>query len=450
MLYHPHQEADIRAMLEAIGAKGIEELWAQVPARLRLGRDLKLGPPLSEAEVEREMLGQAEANRDLKHALCFLGAGTYYHHVPSLIPALLSRGEFLTAYTPYQAEISQGTLQAMFEFQTLIADLTGMEVANASMYDGAEAVAEAVLMAGRMRPKNPSGPVLVSQALNPAYRAVVETYLRHSGREIKTIPITPAGATDLDRLRPMLSGALCVVAQSPNFFGCLEDWSAIAAAVQESGAVGIAVVTEALSLALLKPPGHFGADIVCGSGQSFGIPPSLGGPHLGFLAGREADLRRMPGRLIGQTVDHDGRRGFVLTLSTREQHIRREKATSNICTNHGLMALAATIYLARLGGRGLQNLAQKNHGLAETLKLKLAAAGFKPRFSAPSFNEFTIALRADAQAVADRLAGKGILAGLPLGRFFPELSTCLLVAATEMLSQADLDLLVAALAEMQK
>ena len=450
MLFHPQSEADIRAMLEAIGVKDIEELWAQVPARLRLGRDLELGPPLSEAVVEREMLAQAEANRDLKHTLCFLGAGTYFHHVPNLVPALLSRGEFLTAYTPYQAEVSQGTLQAMFEFQTLIVELTGMEVANASMYDGAEATAEAVLMAGRMRPKNTNGPVLVSQALNPAYRATVETYLRHSGREIKTIPLNPDGATDLDRLRAELPGALCLVAQSPNFLGCIEDWPAIMAAVKDSDLVRIAVVTEALSLALLKPPGHCSADIVGGSGQSFGIPPALGGPHLGFLAGRDADVRRMPGRLVGQTADQEGRRGFVLTLSTREQHIRREKATSNICTNHGLMALAATIYLARQGGHGLLRLAKQNHELAERLKQKLAAAGFKPRFSAPGFNEFTIELGADAQTVAERLAGKGILAGLPLGRFFPELSTCLLIAVTEMLSETDLDQLVAALAEVKQ
>lgn len=443
-------ESEVRAMLDAIGVREIEALWSAVPAAVRLRRPLQLPGTLSEAEVERLLLRQSEENRDLKHQLCFLGAGTYYHQVPHLIPALLSRGEFLTAYTPYQAEVSQGTLQAMFEFQTLIADLTGMEVANASMYDGAEATAEAVLMAGRMRPKNSSGAVLMAQGLNPAYRAVIGTYLRHSGRKLKTIPFNSSGTVDLDRLHAELNGALCLVVQSPNCLGLLEDWPAIMAVVKDTDLVRIAVVTEALSLALLKPPGHFGADIVAGSGQSFGIPPSLGGPHLGFLAGRESEVRRLPGRLVGETVDGEGRRGFVLTLSTREQHIRREKATSNICTNHGLMALAATIYLAFQGGSGLVRLARQNYALAERLKEKLAAAGFPLRFGAPTFNEFTVELGTESEKVAARLAGQGILAGLPLGRWFPELSRCLLLAVTELVREADLDRLVSALPEAKR
>jgi len=444
------RELDVRAMLEAIGVKSEEELWAAVPESVRLKRPLDLPAPLSAVELERELLRRAETNRDLKHNLCFLGAGTYAHHVPALVPALLSRGEFLTAYTPYQAEVSQGTLQAMFEYQTLIAELTGLEVSNASMYDGAEAAAEAVLMAARMRPKNGAGPVLLSAGLNPAYRRVIATYLAHSGRELKTIPLAADGTTDLGRMKAEITGALCVVMQSPNFFGCVEDWTQVAAAVKDSGAVWIAAVAEALSLALLKPPGHFGADIVCGDGQSFGIPPAFGGPHLGFLAGREADVRRMPGRLVGETVDHDGRRGFVLTLSTREQHIRREKATSNICSNHGLMALAAAIYLAKLGGPGLFDLAKQNHDLAETLKRKLGMIGLKPRFPAPCFNEFTLELKTDAAVAAEKIARQGILAGLPLGRHFPEFKSCLLVAATEILNEADLDRLVSALAEVSK
>ncbi len=446
----PAHEPDVRAMLAAIGVKDLAELWAAVPEALRLKRPLELPAPLSEVELERELLSRAEANADLKHRLCFLGAGTYTHHIPALVPALLSRGEFLTAYTPYQPEISQGTLQAMFEYQTLIAELTGLEVSNASMYDGAEAAAEAVLMAARLRPKNGAGPVLISAGLNPAYRRTVETYLSHSGRELKTLPLASDGTTDLDRLRAEISGALCVLIQSPNFFGCVEDWTQVAAAVKGSGAVWIAAVAEALSLALLQPPGHFGADLVCGSGQSFGIPASFGGPHLGFLAGREADVRRMPGRLVGETADHEGRRGYVLTLSTREQHIRREKATSNICTNHGLMALAATIYLARLGGRGLFELARKNHELLETLQRKLGSLGLKPRFRAPCFNEFTLELETDAAAVAEKLARQGLLAGLPLGRHFPEFKSCLLLATTEILNEADLDRLVSAFAEIRK
>jgi len=446
----PARAPDVQAMLAAIGVKDLSELWAAVPEAVRLKRPLELPAPLSEVELERELLRLAETNRDLKHNLCFLGAGTYAHHVPALIPALLSRGEFLTAYTPYQAEVSQGTLQAMFEYQTLIAELTGMEVSNASMYDGAEAAAEAVLMAGRLRPKNGAGPILISAGLNPAYRRTIATYLAHSGRELKTIPLAADGTIDLARLRAELAGALCVVVQSPNFFGCVEDGEAVAAALKNSGAVWIAVVTEALSLALLKPPGHFGADIVAGEGQSFGIPASFGGPHLGFLAGREADVRRMPGRLVGETVDHEGRRGYVLTLSTREQHIRREKATSNICTNHGLMALAATIYLARLGGRGLFELARQNHELMETLQRKLGALGLRPRFSAPGFNEFTLELDTDAAAAAEKIARQGILAGLPLGRWFPEFKSCLLLAVTETLSEPDLDRLVGAFRELKK
>ncbi|RME53734.1 MAG: aminomethyl-transferring glycine dehydrogenase subunit GcvPA, partial [Deltaproteobacteria bacterium] len=338
MRYIPHTDRDIEAMLEAIGVERIEDLFDQIPRQLLEREPLDLPPAMSEPELLRHLRALAAG---IEEGVAFLGAGAYPHHIPSAIPALVGRSEFYTAYTPYQPEISQGTLQAIFEFQTMICQLTGMEVANASLYDGASSVAEGCLMAQRVTRRKR---ILLSQGLHPEYRQVVRTYTGRSGMTIEEIPLTPEGRTDLDALATALhrgdgGDVACVVIQNPNFFGIVETIEPAAQSAHEAGALMIATFTEALSLALLEAPGKGGADIVAGEGQSFGIPLSFGGPYLGLFAAREAFVRKMPGRIVGQTVDHaNQRRGFVLTLATREQHIRRERATSNICTNQGLCA----------------------------------------------------------------------------------------------------------------
>jgi glycine dehydrogenase subunit 1 len=433
MPYLPHTDDDVKTMLASIGAAGMEDLWTALPERIRLRRPLNLPAGLPEAELAEAVKTLAAGNREAGKLACFLGGGSYFHYIPPAVDQLLSRSEFYTAYTPYQPEISQGTLQAIFEFQTMICELTGMEVANASMYDGAQAAAEAVLMAERMRPRNKDGAVVVARSLNPLYRRVIATYLAHSGRRLKEIPFDAAGGLDLAALRREVKGALCVVAQHPNYFGCLEPLAEIGAAGQEAGAVTIAVVTEALSLGLLEPPGALGADLVVGEGQSLGIPLGFGGPHLGLFACREDDMRKMPGRLVGETVDHEGRRGFTLTLATREQHIRRAKATSNICTNQGLMSLAAAIYLTLVGPEGLAELATENRARAERLRDLLGEAGAgKPAFTGPTFNEFVLDLGRDPGPVIAAMLAEGFLAGIPLAPDYPELPSGLLVTVTEM------------------
>jgi glycine dehydrogenase subunit 1 len=440
MPYTPHTEADIAAMLAAIGAGRIEDLWSAVPAQVQLSRPLNLPPARAEAEVVRAVAKLAESNRPAGSLACFLGGGTYHHYIPPAVDALVGRAEFYTAYTPYQPEVSQGTLQAIFEFQTMVAELTGLEVVNASMYDGAQATAEAVLMAERMRPKNPDGAVLVARSVNPRYREVIGSYLSHSRRSRRELPFAADGRLDPARLKSEIAGALAVVVQHPNYFGCLEDLQAIAAVCKEAGAVLIVAVTEALSLALLTPPGAFGADIVVAEGQSLGIPMGFGGPHLGLFACREADVRRMPGRLIGETVDAEGRRGYVLTLATREQHIRRAKATSNICSNQGMLALSAAIYMTLLGPEGAAELAAINRGRCEYLKQALAAAGLgKPVFASPTFNEFVLDLGGEPRPILERMQAAGVLAGIPLGKDYPELKNAILVTVTEMLAKDELD-----------
>jgi glycine dehydrogenase subunit 1 len=432
----PHTDADVRAMLDTIGVGQIEDLIAHVPANLRATAAIALAPGLSEQEVAAEVTALANQNR-AADLVSFLGGGYYNHYVPAVVRAVISRAEFATSYTPYQAEASQGTTQAIFEFQTLITQLTGLEVANASMYDGASATAEAVLMAHRIAPKRSI--VALSRALWPDYRATIRTYLS-AVTQVETIEVPfdeSSGQIDLGELKTLgKENLLCVVTGYPNGFGIVEPLAEIAQIAHAAGALAISATAEGLALGLLKAPGDLGIDIAVGEGQSFGLPLQFGGPGLGFLAARNAHLRQMPGRLVGQTRDADGNRAFTLTLATREQHIRRERATSNICTNHSLCALAATVYLSLLGRRGLRELAERNVELAHQAHEALAAANIRTRFSGPFFNEFALKIPRAANAL--RFAEeRGILAGLPLAADYPELADNVLMSVTEMNRASD-------------
>jgi len=430
-------------MLEAIGIGSLEALFANVPQKHRLQRALAVPAAASEQELVTELSALAARNAHHAGHDWFLGAGCYAHFIPSAVDAIASRSEFYTSYTPYQAEISQGTLQAIFEWQTMICGLTGLEVSNASMYDGASAAAEAALMAMRITRRTK---VVLADSVHPHYREVIQTYLGGLEARIVAAPRSPDGRT------APLAGLVdaetaCVVLQQPNFWGSIEDVAAAAAAARAHGAKLVVVVSEALSLALLRPPGSLGADIVCGEAQSFGVPIGIGGPHLGFMATRMAFVRNLPGRLVGQTVDTEGRRGFVLTLSTREQHIRRERATSNICTNQGLCLLMATVYLSLLGRVGLRKLAERNLAKTEYAKARVRATpGLALPFTAPTFNEFAVGIRGDAQAALARALEAGIVGGLDLAPYAPEIGPAVLVCATELATRDAIDRLVAALA----
>ncbi len=442
MRYLPLTETDRRSMLATIGAPSVEALFRDVPPAARLGRPLDLPPHQGELEVERALSAMAARNRAAGAGPFFLGAGAYRHHVPASVDAIIQRGEFLTSYTPYQPEIAQGTLQYLFEFQTQVALITGMEVANASMYDGSTGCAEAVLMANRVTRRSKA---LLSGSLHPHYAQVVETHARFAGF---TVARAAPDAEGLEDLAARIDGETsCVVVQNPGFFGHVRDLAPLAAAAHAKGALLIAVVTEVVSLGAITPPGAMGADIVVAEGQSIGNGLNFGGPYVGLFATREQYVRQMPGRLAGETVDADGRRGWVLTLSTREQHIRREKATSNICTNAGLCALAFTVHLALLGDAGFRRLAALNHGLACQLADRLAAVPGLRVVNRSFFNEITVELPESAAAVVDRLAEQGILAGVPVSRLYagrPELARLLLVAVTETTTPADMDRLVQA------
>jgi glycine dehydrogenase subunit 1 len=432
-------------MLDAIGVRSSEELFADIPSKLRLKRGLDLPPPLSESGLKRQMKALAGKDADVDRYSSFLGAGAYNHFVPAAVSHLVFRAEFFTAYTPYQPEISQGTLQAIYEYQTLICQLTGMEVANASMYDGSTALAEAVLMAHRI---NGRQEVLMPRAVHPEYRMVCRTYASKLGLRLLELPYTEKGTTDLKQVKAALSPRTsCVVVQSPNFFGALEMLEETAEVAHEAGALLVVAVAEPVSFGIIKSPGDSGADIVIGEGQSFGNHLNFGGPYLGFFATKEAYLRSMPGRLVGQTEDKHGRIGYVLTLSTREQHIRREKATSNICTNEGLCALTATVYLSLLGRTGLRELALLN--LRKTAYAKAAMSklrGFEVRFSGPTFNEFVVRSKKRTPAQLTRaLLGKRIIGGMELGRFYPELADCLLICVTEQNAREEIDALCKAM-----
>ena len=414
MRYHPHTPEDVRAMLDATGAKSLDDLFRSIPEPLRLRRPLELPPALDEIALFAEM-GRLAARNQASHPP-FAGAGAYPHHVPPVVDQLLLRGEFFTAYTPYQPEVSQGTLQALFEWQTYVCLLTGLDVSNASLYDGASAMAEAALMARRLTGRRK---VVVSEAVHPEYRKVLETYLRAGHEHLAPVPFGPDGRTDPAALASAVDGnTAAVIVGYPGFTGVVDALPEAAAIARKAGALTISVTTEAVALGMLQAPGALGADVAVGTLQSFGNPVQFGGPAPGFFAAREQHVRQMPGRICGATVDKLGRRGFVLTLSTREQHIRREKATSNVCTNAGLCALAATIHLSLLGKNGLAELARVNYARARLLRDALGRGGVKPVFSGPAFNEIAYDV-GDAEAVVARLARKGIVAGAPLGRWYP-------------------------------
>jgi glycine dehydrogenase subunit 1 len=427
-------------MLHQVGLNSAEELFDSIPRDLRLTRNLNTTRALSEIELLAGFEQLATRNPGARR-ISFLGAGAYQHYIPTIVDHIISRSEFFTAYTPYQPEISQGTLQAIFEFQTLVCQLTGMEVANASMYDGSTALAEAVLMAERVTKRSK---VIACGAIHPEYLEVITTYVQHAGIELLHAPAdTETGQTSgaLDLLDDKTAA---LVVQSPNFFGCIEDVAALAEKAHAVGALLIVTITEAMSLGLLKSPGACGADIVVAEGQSFGVPLSFGGPYVGLFATREKYARQIPGRLVGEAYDKEGRRGFVLTLATREQHIRREKATSNICTNEGLIALATTVYLETMGRRGLQEAAaQCAQKAAYTAKMIGGIEGFSIPFTGPRFNEFVVRAPVDAKQLLARLASeRNITGGLPLSRYYPDRPNEFLVCVTELNSRADIDALV--------
>jgi glycine dehydrogenase subunit 1 len=434
---------DRQQMLAAIGAGSVEELFASVPDALRLKRPLDIPSAMSEAELTRHMQQLAARNRSGRDRVCFLGGGAYDHFIPSVVEAIAGRSEFYTAYTPYQAEASQGSLQAFFEYQTLICQLTGMDVANASLYEGGSAVAEAVLMA--MNATGRKGKVLIAESVHPEYRQVLATYLANLHLELETVR-TPDGFLDPDDVkRAVDDNTVCVVAQHPNFFGGLEEVDALATAAHAKKALFV-VSFDPVSLGLLKRPGQYGADIAVAEGQGLGTPLGYGGPYLGMLACRKEFIRSIPGRLVGQTVDRNGQRCWTLTLQTREQHIRREKATSNICTNQGLLALRATVYLAALGPQGLKETADLCLRKAHFAAAELAKVpGAELRFRRPFFKEFAVRLRAEVPGVLTKARTAGYDAGLALGRWYPQLGDSLLVAVTEQRTRGEIDGLAAAL-----
>jgi glycine dehydrogenase subunit 1 len=434
MRYLPKSPVERQEMLAAISKKSIDELFSSIPEKYRLRKALQIPGPYSETEIIRYFKERAAENA--AGYTSFLGAGVYSHLRSVVTDTIIQRAEFLTSYTPYQAEISQGTLQAIFEFQTLMCQLTGQDVANASMYDGSTATTEAVLMAERLTGRRR---ILVARSLHPEYREVLKTYAKNSGLRIEEIPFTAAGTVDTEVLQNTLKDDVAaVVAQSPNFFGAIESYATLAEAAHSVAAMFVVAIAEGVSLGLLRPPAE--ADIVALEAQSFGLPPSYGGPFAGVIAAREKYVRQMPGRLAGQTADSEGRRGFVLTLATREQHIRREKATSNICTNQALCALAATVHLTLLGKEGLremagQNLAKAQFALSELLKIP----GVRRTFDAPFFNEFAVELPRSVKIVNSHLLREKIVGPLALGTPYPELTKHALVCVTETTPRAEIE-----------
>jgi len=444
MRYLPKSPADREALLKAIGAQSIDDLFAPIPAEYRLNRDLKVPRQMAESEIVDWYRERSRENGD--GYATFLGAGAYYHYRPVIIDSLISRGEFLTAYTPYQAEISQGTLQSIFEFQTMICELTGMEVANASMYDGSTGAAEAVMMAVRLTGRNS---VLVARSVHPEYREVLDTYASHQGMPLATVPFLDSGRVDLKALEKSFTpDTACVLLQSPNFFGTIEDVEAIADMAHQRGAMLVVSIAEAVSLGIVEPPRQ--ADIVAMEAQSFGVPLGFGGPYCGVIATKEKYVRQMPGRLVGQTTDRNGKRGFVLTLATREQHIRREKATSNICTNQALVALMANIFMTVYGKVGLRELAKQNVTKAAYAHQHFAKHGKLLFSGAPRFHEFVVQTTEDPYAINSRLLGHKIVGGLPLRKFYPELGNAALWCCTELTTRSVIDTAVGLVAESER
>jgi glycine dehydrogenase subunit 1 len=447
MRYIPNSPEERLEMLEIVGLKSADELFRSIPSDVQLNRALKVTDPLAEPEVIASMEMMAEKNVATRKT-SFLGAGVYSHYSPTIVDHLIQRSEFFTSYTPYQPEISQGTLQYIFEFQTLVAQLTGMEVANASMYDGSTSMAEAFLMAQRVTRRDK---VVIAETVHPEYLEVGKTYTQHGDLTIETVHFDKETGRVLNtELNKLDDKTAAFVVQSPNFFGCVEDLQKLADKAHAVGALFIVVVAEAISFGLLKSPGECGADIVVGEGQSFGIPMSYGGPHLGLFACKEKYVRNMPGRLAGIAYDKNGNRGFVLTLATREQHIRREKATSNICTNQGLIALAATIYMEAMGKKGLQEVAMQNAQKTAYAKKQIAAIeGFSLPFSSPTFNEFVVRAPKNASEILESLRkDKNIIGGLALSKYYSENDNDFLVCVTETNSKVQIDNLVSELAKV--
>jgi glycine dehydrogenase subunit 1 len=444
MRYLPKSPADREAMLKAIGVRSIDDLFSPIPSEYRLARDLHVPRQMAESEiVDWFKLRSKENGEDYTS---FLGAGAYFHYRPVVIDALVQRGEFLTSYTPYQAEFAQGTLQAIFEFQTMISELTGMDLANASMYDGSTGAAEAVMMAVRITGK--SGAV-VARSLHPEYREVLGTYATHQGIPLTTVAFTDSGRLNLKELeKSMAEDTACVLIQSPNFFGTVEDVEAIAEIAHKRGALLIVSIAEAVSLGIVEPPRV--ADIIAMEAQSFGVPMGFGGPYCGVIATKEEFVRQMPGRLAGQTVDKKGKRGFVLTLATREQHIRREKATSNICTNQALVALMVNIFMTVYGKVGLRELAKQNLAKTEYAADQFGKNATVLFAGAPRFNEFVVQTSEDPSAINSRLLGHKIVGGLPLKRFYPELGNAALWCCTEMTTRSMIDTAVGLVAESER
>lgn len=444
MRYLPKSPADRESILKAIGVRSVDDLFASIPAEYRLQRDLKVPRQMAESEIVDWFRERSRENGD--GYASFLGAGAYSHYRPVVIDALISRGEFLTAYTPYQAEVSQGTLQSIFEFQTMICELTGMEVANASMYDGSTAAAEAVMMAARLTGRRS---VTIARSVHPEYREVLATYAFHQGMPISTVEFSDTGRVDVRALEKAITDdTACVLIQSPNFFGTIEDISAIAELAHKRGAVLVVSIAEAISLGIVEPPRQ--ADIIAMEAQSFGVPLGFGGPYCGVIATREQFVRQMPGRLVGQTTDRNGKRGFVLTLATREQHIRREKATSNICTNQALVALMVNIFMTIYGKVGLRELAKQNLAKAAYAAKCFGKHGKLLFSGAPRFNEFVIQTSEDPKAINSRGLGHKIVGGLPLKKFYPELGNASLWCCTEMTTRSSIDTAVGLVAESER
>ena len=432
-------------MLEAIGVKSVEELFTDIPPDVRMKRPLNLPPALSEMELMAHIQELALQDRDFEESLYFLGAGAYDHYVPSVVNHIVGRSEFLTAYTQYQPEISQGYLQALWEYQSQICLLTGMEMAVTSLYDGSTAMAEAAMMACGITGRNE---ILISRTVHPHWRDVLETYARDRDIKIRTVEYVD-GVTSPEVLASQVGEkTAAVICQSPNFFGCIEDLRQLARNAQAGGALFIAAVNP-ISLGVLESPGSLGADIVVGEGQAMGLPVSFGGPYIGFLATRDKWLRRTPGRIVGQTVDHEGTRGFVLTIQAREQHIRRDKATSNICSNEALCSLAVAVYLSALGRQGIRQVSelclQKAHFARKTI---LDVPGFQPVFSQPFFNEFVVRCPMPPSELNSELRDAGVVAGLDLGKYYPELEGCMLTAVTEKRTRDEIELLAGLLKEV--
>jgi len=438
MIYLPHTDEDIFSMLQVLGADNLDDLFSTVPEDCRFTGDLNLPEALSEWELNDHMSTLSNTMAVSPEYKVFVGAGSYEHFIPASVSYLLGRSEFVTSYTPYQPEMSQGTLQAIYEYQTLAARLLGMEVATASHYDGATALAEALLMAVRITKQKK---VAISSLIHPLYRRVVQTYFAPTGYEVVELPYLNTGVTDATGLDG-IDDLAAVAIQSPNFFGCIENLRGLGQKAHDKKSLFVVSFTEALAYGLLKSPGSQGVDIVGGEGQSLGIPRSFGGPALGILASDKKHMRSLPGRLVGKTKDLDGETGFVLTLATREQHIRREKATSNICTNNSLCALAAAMYMASVGGTGIRKLAQLNYDKAEYLKKELKKAGFGIPFDSPTFNEFVIEFPSGFEATHKHLLEKKIIAGLCLAPYYPELANHYLLCVTETRSKNDMDALV--------